>query len=907
MVRRVWQLAAFVLAFATEPHAAGTIPSAPPFAISWSTTSALVPVGRCYPSGIRVLAEHDPRQPLVAVTMMVGNGSGADPKGLGGLAHLAEHMWFRAQPGGGPSIEDRLASMGATTNAYTMQDVVMFETVVSRDHLEDVLKLEALRFGLDRAAWTEDMLATERQIIAQEMRDRHARTWVVDAVQAQLFPAPHPYGAAADQALDSATLDDVARWWTEQSRPDSATLLVRGDWPPYQVHALAATVLPLADETAGACAARNDTGVTLPEPAPVQRHAPRTAPVDSRAVLIAWSLPPAYRNDDWAMRGVAQRIQTQIATKLYENFNWSSARRMSPTCEWWPGALGSTLTCVVPLLWGQRPAEWFRMVTTRLEDVTAPSLQVLAEYDAWSTELARFDDIGSAVRSRGVLSTLEPSVGDLVFETDLLAHFAGVQDPVDRRIRTALKGSADVSAIMRTYVTRERAVWVELVPQKGEETMPALDSLAVNIAAPATDTFGSSATVAAPRLGEVRDFRLDNGLRVIAVPFGVAPIVYVALVDGGPSLSASADLAHMTFDFAADVPQVEGKYGLSDAAVAARKIGANLGSGFVDGRPSYAVESSSDNLTEALYLVRIAGPESRIATDGARFWNKEVKKQEPGPAATESYRGLEALVGSEAARSVLGVVTAVDQDALVLQHQQWHRPESSTLYVVGKIGSDVEQQVKRAFGGWTAPAIAKTSDTFTPPVTLPKLPGASTVVVDGEGRASVSVACRLPQYSFAERSVLEHAVRDATYRDARERQGLVYTPSVGALDLGDDVPATLLVVAGSTDAGTAGPLLEALESSITPTASGWWERARGEASVERSLQIHGLAGLTEALASGEVQLDGTVRWAIDDSRANAIRADLESCRGTRFAIVIGPRDAVEKSLRDVDIAVRVAE
>jgi hypothetical protein len=305
-------------------------------------------------------------------------------------------------------------------------------------------------------------------------------------------------------------------------------------------------------------------------------------------------------------------------------------------------------------------------------------------------------------------------------------------------------------------------------------------------------------------------------------------------------------------------------------------------------------------LADALYVVRIAGPESSLASDGVRAWNKEVEKQKPRPAATESYRGLEALIGSDAARNVLGFAPTVDETELELQHQLWHRPDTSTLYVVGKFGDDVEMQVRLAFAGWTASPIAEHAERPASP--LPDLAaGPKTVVVDGEGRASVSLACRLPRYSSAERSVLQRAIADATYGEARE--GLVYSPSVGAMDLGAEVPATLLVVSGSTDSATAGELLEALDSSVTPTANGWWERARSAASVERALQIHGLAGLTEALVAGEVMLDGTVRWEIDDARANAIRADLEACRATRFALVVGQRDLVELSLANVGVHV----
>src|SRR4030095_11214052 len=128
------------------------------------------------------------------------------------------------------------------------------------------------------------------------------------------------------------------------------------------------------------------------------------------------------------------------------------------------------------------------------------------------------------------------------------------------------------------------------------------------------------------------------------------------------------DWTHMAFDVGASVPNVIGKYGASGATVAARQIGSSLEEGLVDARLDHAMESSSDTLADALYLIRLAGPESRLALEEVRGWNKEISKQKPRPATTEWYHGLDALLGSKTTDSLRSTAT-VDQEALVLQHQ----------------------------------------------------------------------------------------------------------------------------------------------------------------------------------------------------------------------------------------------
>src|SRR5215831_18570055 len=75
------------------------------------------------PSGLRVLVQEDKSVGAVAVVMVVGVGSTGDAPGKEGLAHVVEHLTFRARPTGSMSMWIMLARAGAADlNASTSFD-----------------------------------------------------------------------------------------------------------------------------------------------------------------------------------------------------------------------------------------------------------------------------------------------------------------------------------------------------------------------------------------------------------------------------------------------------------------------------------------------------------------------------------------------------------------------------------------------------------------------------------------------------------------------------------------------------------------------------------------------------------------------------------------------------------------
>ena len=101
------------------------------------------------PSGLRVVVEEDRRSPVVAVVAVVGVGGSNDPAGKEGLAHVVEHLAFRARHSGSPSVWTRLEQVGAGHfNAFTSLDHTAYETLVNQGVVSGGVYANAGNLGL---------------------------------------------------------------------------------------------------------------------------------------------------------------------------------------------------------------------------------------------------------------------------------------------------------------------------------------------------------------------------------------------------------------------------------------------------------------------------------------------------------------------------------------------------------------------------------------------------------------------------------------------------------------------------------------------------------------------------------------------------------------------------------------
>src|SRR4029079_1529493 len=123
---------------------------------------------RVLPNGLEVIVVENHGVPLATVEIDVKNGSFTQSSEYEGLAHMYEHMFFKAdqrypEPN---QFWDQASDLGAVFNATTREEVVNYYMTVTTAQLADAIQLvsAAIRTPLFR----KDELDRERQVVIGE-------------------------------------------------------------------------------------------------------------------------------------------------------------------------------------------------------------------------------------------------------------------------------------------------------------------------------------------------------------------------------------------------------------------------------------------------------------------------------------------------------------------------------------------------------------------------------------------------------------------------------------------------------------------------------------------------------------------------------------------------------------------
>ena len=120
------------------------------------------------PNGLEVIVAENHGVPLVTVEITVRNGSFTQSPEYAGLAHLYEHMFFKANdtyPNPDQFI-DRASDLGAVFNAQTHEEQVNYFLTVPVDSLEGGLRFLAAALLAPR--FRADELERERAVVIGE-------------------------------------------------------------------------------------------------------------------------------------------------------------------------------------------------------------------------------------------------------------------------------------------------------------------------------------------------------------------------------------------------------------------------------------------------------------------------------------------------------------------------------------------------------------------------------------------------------------------------------------------------------------------------------------------------------------------------------------------------------------------
>jgi zinc protease len=184
-------------------------------------------------NGMKVIVWTDRDIPNVALYNWVRVGSRNEVPGITGLAHFFEHMMFNGTSKRTPGEFDRLMEgQGGSNNAFTSDDVTVYQDWIPRTALDLVFDLEADR--LANLAFDPKVIESERGVVYSERRLRTEDSndgFLAEQVQATAFVA-HPYqnptvGWPAD--IQGWKIEDLQKFFKTHYAPNNCTLILVGD------------------------------------------------------------------------------------------------------------------------------------------------------------------------------------------------------------------------------------------------------------------------------------------------------------------------------------------------------------------------------------------------------------------------------------------------------------------------------------------------------------------------------------------------------------------------------------------------------------------------------------------------------------------------------------------------------
>ncbi len=194
-------------------------------------------------NGMKVIVWTDRDIPNVALYNWVRVGSRNEVPGITGIAHFFEHMMFNGTSKREPGEFDRIMeAQGGSNNAYTSDNVTVYQDWIPRSALDLVFELEADR--LANLSFDPEVIESERGVVYSERRLRVEDSnegFLFEQVQATAFVA-HPYqiptvGWPAD--IQAWKIEDLQKFFKTNYAPNNCTLILVGDLTAEEGFALA--------------------------------------------------------------------------------------------------------------------------------------------------------------------------------------------------------------------------------------------------------------------------------------------------------------------------------------------------------------------------------------------------------------------------------------------------------------------------------------------------------------------------------------------------------------------------------------------------------------------------------------------------------------------------------------------
>lgn len=197
-------------------------------------------------NGMQLIVAENHSVPLATVEINVRNGSFTQPPGYEGLAHMYEHMFFKANaqlPLPDQFIE-RASELGAVFNGTTQEERVNYYMTLPKDSLEGAMRLIAS--ALREPKFLREELERERQVVLGEYDRNEASPFFAlqEAIGKRVYPGQWSRKNIIGErtVLQTVGPEKMREIQKKYYVPNNSALLVTGDVDPQRVFQLAEAV-----------------------------------------------------------------------------------------------------------------------------------------------------------------------------------------------------------------------------------------------------------------------------------------------------------------------------------------------------------------------------------------------------------------------------------------------------------------------------------------------------------------------------------------------------------------------------------------------------------------------------------------------------------------------------------------
>jgi len=267
-------------------------------------------------NGLQVLIWEDHSAPVFAYQTWFGVGSRDEHPGRTGMAHLFEHLMFKATRNHPEGELDRIMEdHGAETNAATWVDWTYYREALPAGNLDLVASLEADR--MEHLLLDDAQLESEREVVKNERLlrvDNDPDGALYERLYALAY-TEHPYrwptiGWMED--IEAITLEDCLAFYAEHYAPNNATIVLVGDVDT-------AEALAVIQRHYGHLEASERASRTPPAEPPqtAERRAEMTLPVATEKAVYAWHGPAATDPSHPAATLLAELLGGSESSRLH--------------------------------------------------------------------------------------------------------------------------------------------------------------------------------------------------------------------------------------------------------------------------------------------------------------------------------------------------------------------------------------------------------------------------------------------------------------------------------------------------------------------------------------------------------------------------------------------------------------